>query len=33
MDYEIPEIIATYMEDELTKEAAVCTLYDVIVPL
>ena len=25
MDYESPEIIATYVEDELTAEAAVCT--------
>ena len=27
MDYEIPEILATYVEDELTAEAAVCTGY------
>ena len=27
MEYESPEIIATYLEDELTAEAAVCTFY------
>ena len=27
MEYESPEIIATYLEDELTEEAAVCTHY------
>jgi hypothetical protein len=27
MEYESPEIIATYLEDELTEEAAVCTGY------
>jgi hypothetical protein len=27
MEYESPEIIATYLEDELTEEAAVCTFY------
>jgi hypothetical protein len=28
MDYESPEIIATYVEDELAAEAAVATVYD-----
>ena len=27
MDYETPEIIATYVEDELVAEAAVSTSY------
>jgi hypothetical protein len=27
MDYESPEILATYVEDELAAEAAVCTRY------
>ena len=27
MDYETPEIIATYVEDELVAEAAVSTFY------
>jgi hypothetical protein len=27
MDYESPEIIATYVEDELVAEAAVSTRY------
>lgn len=27
MDYESPEIIATYVEAELIDEAAVCTRY------
>ncbi len=27
MDYEIPEIVATYVEDELVAEAAVSTRY------
>jgi hypothetical protein len=27
MDYEVPEIIATYTEDELTAEAAVSMQY------
>ncbi len=27
MDYESPEIIASYVEDELVVEAAVCTRY------
>lgn len=27
MDYETPEIIASYVEDELTAEAAVCSRY------
>ncbi len=33
MEYESPEIIATYAEDELIAEAAVCQLYEVIVPV
>jgi len=32
MDYEAPEVLATYAEDELIAEAAVCQLYVVIVP-
>jgi hypothetical protein len=31
MDYETPEVLATYAEDELVAEAAICTLYEVIV--
>jgi hypothetical protein len=27
MDYESPEILASYVEDELVEEAAVCTRY------
>ena len=27
MDYETPEVLATYAEDELVAEAAVCTGY------
>ena len=30
MDYETPEILASYGEDELTAEAAVAMLYQVI---
>lgn len=30
MEYEIPEIIATYVADELIEEAAVSTTYGVI---
>ena len=33
MEYESPEIIATYLEDELTEEAAVCTGYGNEVPV
>jgi hypothetical protein len=33
MEYESPEIIATYLEDELTEEAAVCTGYRCIFEL
>ncbi len=29
MDYESPEIIATYVEDELAQEAAVSTCYGI----
>ena len=32
MDYETPEILATYVEDELAAEAAVCTRYCVKFP-
>lgn len=31
MDYEIPEIVATYVEDELIQEAAVSTVYDNVI--
>jgi hypothetical protein len=31
MDYESPEILATYVEDELAAEAAVCTQYGVVI--
>ena len=27
MDYESPDVLATYAEDELVAEAAVCTVY------
>lgn len=27
MDYESPEILASYAEEELVEEAAVCTCY------
>jgi hypothetical protein len=27
MDYQTPEVLATYAEEELTAEAAVCTIY------
>jgi hypothetical protein len=33
MDYESPEIIATYTEDELTAEAAVSMQYSIEVVL
>jgi hypothetical protein len=29
MDYETPEVLATYAEDELIAEAAICRLYEV----
>jgi hypothetical protein len=32
MDYESPEILASYVEDELVAEAAVCTRYCVLLP-
>jgi hypothetical protein len=32
MDYETPEVLATYAEDELIAEAAVCQLYEVVTP-
>ena len=30
MDYESPEIIASYSEEELTAEASVCMQYQII---
>ena len=33
MDYETPEIIATFVEDELVAEAAVSTIYEVTAPV
>jgi hypothetical protein len=30
MDYESPEIIASYSEDDLTEEAAMSTQYEII---
>ena len=27
MDYEIPEVLASYAEDELTADAAICCIY------
>ncbi len=32
MDYEAPEIIATYVEDELVAEASVSTFYCIKLP-
>ncbi len=32
MDYETPEIIASYAEDELVAEAAVSTIYASTLP-
>jgi hypothetical protein len=29
MEYETPEVLATYAEDELIAEAAICQLYEV----
>jgi len=31
MEYESPEILASYSEEELTAEAAACQLYDGII--
>ena len=31
MEYESPEILASYAEEELTAEAAACQLYHVII--
>jgi hypothetical protein len=28
MQYERPEVLATYTEEELVEEAAVCVIYD-----
>ena len=33
MDYETPEIIASYVEDELVAEAAVSTCYSTQTPV
>ena len=33
MEYESPEVLATYREDELTEEAAVCCKYGNQFPL
>jgi hypothetical protein len=33
MDYETPEVLATYAEDELVAEAAICTIYEVVAPI
>jgi hypothetical protein len=30
MEYESPEVLASYSEDELTAEAAACQLYEVV---
>jgi hypothetical protein len=32
MGYEVPEILASYLEDELTAEAAACQVYEIIDP-
>jgi hypothetical protein len=32
MDYETPEVLATYAEDELVAEAAICQLYELPLP-
>ena len=29
MDYETPEVLATYTEEELVEEAAVCCKYSI----
>jgi hypothetical protein len=31
MEYESPEILASYSEEELTAEAAACQIYEIIV--
>jgi hypothetical protein len=33
MDYESPEVIATYVEDELVAEASVSTTYGQVTPV
>jgi hypothetical protein len=33
VEYESPEIIATYVEDELAADAAVCTTYGTVQPV
>ena len=30
MEYESPEILGSYSEEELTEEAAACQLYEVL---
>jgi len=30
VDYESPEILASYSEEELTAEAAACQVYEII---
>jgi hypothetical protein len=30
MEYESPEVLASYSEEELTAEAAACQIYEVI---
>jgi len=32
MDYETPEVLATYAEDELTADAAICCIYALPIP-
>jgi len=32
MDYESPDVLASYLEDELVAEAAVCTTYGIQLP-
>jgi hypothetical protein len=32
MDYECPEVLASYSEEELMAEAAACQIYEVPLP-
>jgi hypothetical protein len=32
MDYESPEVLVSYSEEELTAEAAACQIYEVTLP-
>ena len=32
LDYETPAVLATYSEDELTADAAVCCTYAITLP-